>query len=182
MPPTHLLDRGALGGISRRVTPHSAAHRADLTFDSAERLARRFSGGGEFWTGPQRPGSNRLETNSRWSGRQGDSDEGYVMKRNDEAATAKPLLSRGGNGAPTPKQAAHDETIAQAHQELMTRGERVFCLRDVHRYWSTPRISIREVEELERENLIERSPNPICSIRLTEQGVRMKNWKPLKVS
>jgi hypothetical protein len=62
----------------------------------------------------------------------------------------------------------------------MTRGELIFCLRDVHRYWSTPRISYHEIEELEQQNLIERSIAGLCAIRLTEQGALVKNWQPLK--
>jgi hypothetical protein len=133
-----------------------------------------------FWTGLNGP--DPTDDAAPVEQAASDSDKGYVMKRNDEAVTARPLLSRGANGKPTPKHSAEDDAIVKAHQELMTHGERIFCLRDVHRYWSTPRISPREVEELERENLIERSPNPICSIRLTAQGVLMKNSKPLKVS
>ena len=62
----------------------------------------------------------------------------------------------------------------------MTRGELIFCLRDVHRYWSTPRISYHEIEELERQNLIQRNIAGICAIRLTEQGSLVKNWQQLK--
>ena len=62
----------------------------------------------------------------------------------------------------------------------MTRGEMIFYLREVHRYWSTPRISDGEMEELEQQNLIERRTTGICAIRLTEQGARVKNGQPLK--
>src|ERR1051325_8709568 len=62
----------------------------------------------------------------------------------------------------------------------MTRGELIFCLRDVHRYWSTPRISYYEIEQLEQQNLIERNTTAICAIRLTEQGVLVKNSQPFK--
>ena len=47
--------------------------------------------------------------------------------------------------------------VLEEHRNLMSRGELIFYLRDVHRYWSTPRISFREMEELEQQNLIQRS-------------------------
>jgi hypothetical protein len=62
----------------------------------------------------------------------------------------------------------------------MTRGELIFCLRDVHHYWSTPRISHHEVQELARLNLIEHTVAGIPAIRLTDDGARVKNWGPLK--
>ena len=62
----------------------------------------------------------------------------------------------------------------------MSQGELIFCLRDVHRYWSTPRISPHEMEELERQKLIQRSPAAICAIRLTEQGVLVKKGQQLQ--
>jgi len=60
----------------------------------------------------------------------------------------------------------------------MTRGELIFCLRDVHCYWSTPRISCSEIEELARQNLIQRNSTAICAIRLTEAGARVKADAP----
>ena len=62
----------------------------------------------------------------------------------------------------------------------MTRGELIFCLRDVHRYWSTPRISYYEMEHLERLGLVQRTNLGVYSIRLTEEGVRVKNWGALR--
>ena len=62
----------------------------------------------------------------------------------------------------------------------MTRGELIFCLRDVHRYWTTPRISYHEIHQLEHLKLIERTVTGLCAIRLTEEGVRVKRWGPLK--
>jgi hypothetical protein len=62
----------------------------------------------------------------------------------------------------------------------MTRGELIFCLRDVHLYWSAPRISYHEREHLERLGLIQRTITGINSIRLTTEGVRVKNWGPLR--
>jgi hypothetical protein len=65
----------------------------------------------------------------------------------------------------------------------MTRGELIFCLRDVHGYWATPRISYHEIEELERLKLVERSPvGIVCAIRLTEQGARVKKWPQLQAA
>jgi hypothetical protein len=62
----------------------------------------------------------------------------------------------------------------------MTRGELIFCLRDVHQYWSAPRISYYEIERLEQLKLIQRTITGIYSIRLTAEGVRVKNWGPLR--
>ena len=104
------------------------------------------------------------------------------MKRKNVVAKRKPLSFPAGNGPSPSMPAANENTFMQAHQDLMSRGERIFSLRDVHPYWSTPQISPREVEELERENLIERSPHAICSIRLTPQGVLLKNAKPMNDS
>lgn len=62
----------------------------------------------------------------------------------------------------------------------MTRAELIFCLRDVHRDWSTPRISYHEMQHLERLDLIEQTVTGFPAIRLTEEGARVKNWAPLK--
>ena len=62
----------------------------------------------------------------------------------------------------------------------MTRGELIFCLRDVHPYWSAARLSYHEVQQLERLNLIERTIAGTPAIRLTDEGARVKNWGPLK--
>jgi hypothetical protein len=64
----------------------------------------------------------------------------------------------------------------------MTRGELIFCLRDVHRYWSTARISHGELQELAHMKLIERTIAGSVAIRLTEEGARVKNWGAPKVS
>ena len=66
------------------------------------------------------------------------------------------------------------------HRTGMSRGQVLACLRDVHRYWSTPRISFDELEELERQNLIQRSPAAICAIRLTDEGELVKKFQQLK--
>jgi hypothetical protein len=62
----------------------------------------------------------------------------------------------------------------------MTRGELIYCLRDVHRYWSTPRISHHELQQLERLQLIKRTIAGSPAIRLTDEGAQVKNWGPLK--
>ena len=54
------------------------------------------------------------------------------------------------------------------------------CLRDIHRYWSTPRICFEELDELERQSLMERGPAALCAIRLIEQGELVKKWQKLK--
>jgi hypothetical protein len=63
----------------------------------------------------------------------------------------------------------------EGHRNLMTRGELISRLRNVHSYWSTPRISSHEIQELEQENLIQCRTGSVCAIRLTEQGARVKN-------
>jgi hypothetical protein len=57
----------------------------------------------------------------------------------------------------------------------MTKGELRFYLREVHPYWSTPRISEEKISELEREKLIERSMDPVSVIRLTKEGAKEKD-------
>ena len=81
-------------------------------------------------------------------------------------------------GKPPVKKARPGNDVLEAHRNLMTRGELIFCLRDVHCYWSTPRISCSEIEELERQNLIQRNSNPVCAIRLTQDGARVKAGAP----
>ena len=61
----------------------------------------------------------------------------------------------------------------------MSRAEVIFCLREVNGYWSTPHISPREIEELERQNLIQRAPTGLCAIRLTKSGALLKRGRPL---
>ncbi len=67
-----------------------------------------------------------------------------------------------------------NQAVATPRPAVMSRGELRFCLRDVHRYWSTPRISPGEIEALERQNLIQRAPTELCAIRLTEHGALVK--------
>ena len=56
----------------------------------------------------------------------------------------------------------------------MTDGELRFYLREIHSYWTTPRISAERVAELLAAKLIERSADAITMIRLTGEGVREK--------
>lgn len=60
--------------------------------------------------------------------------------------------------------------------------ELILNLRDVHRYWSTPRISPEQIQTLERQNLIERAPTDLCAIRLTEHGALVKSGGPSLLS
>jgi hypothetical protein len=84
------------------------------------------------------------------------------------------------HGNPIESKLSFENGVTESHRLLMSRGELIFHLRNIHRYWSTPRISERDMEELEQQNLIQRSPNDICAIRLTEEGARVKNWQPTK--
>jgi hypothetical protein len=97
------------------------------------------------------------------------------MKRNNKADTLCPAVSSTMVGKPTVKEPSAEGGEPKAHRTLMTRGELIFYLRDVHRYWSTSRMSNREIEELEQQNLIQRSTTDICAIRLTEHGTAVKN-------
>jgi len=56
----------------------------------------------------------------------------------------------------------------------MTDGELRFYLREIHPYWSTPRIAEERVAELQKANLIERSTAAVAMIRLTKEGAREK--------
>jgi hypothetical protein len=93
------------------------------------------------------------------------------MNRDNKAAALRGMAS----GESTAKQSFAEKGAIENHQTLMTRGELVFYLRDVHRYWSTPRISYHEIEMLEQQNLIQRSTTGVCAIRLTEQGAVVKD-------
>ena len=55
----------------------------------------------------------------------------------------------------------------------------IFCLRDVHSYWSTPRISHHEIQQLERLKLVEHVAG-VSAIRLTDKGAQVKNFRQLK--
>jgi hypothetical protein len=102
------------------------------------------------------------------------------MKRNGKTNLPAPVPPAPASLDPDAKEPGARNGILEEHRNLMTTGELIFHLRDVHRYWSTPRMSPREMEELAMERLIECSAGPICSIRLTEQGALMKNGKSAK--
>jgi len=97
------------------------------------------------------------------------------MKRNNNVTALRPVVSSTAGGQSNVKQSPAENGEPEEHRTLMTRGELIFCLRDVHRYWSTPRISYHEIEELEQQNLVQRNAAGICAIRLTEQGALIKN-------
>jgi hypothetical protein len=100
------------------------------------------------------------------------------MKRKPAVHRVVTVATLSPRGKPTAKGASGGNGVLEEHRNLMTRGELIFCLRDVHCYWSTPRISCSEVEELERQNLIQRNSTAIstaiCAIRLTPDGARVK--------
>jgi hypothetical protein len=102
------------------------------------------------------------------------------MKGNNKVTTLRPVTSSTADGKPTAKQSSAKNGVLEDHRVVMSRGEFLFYLRDVHRYWSTPRISFHEIEELEQQNLIERNTTAICAIRLTEEGARVKNQRRRK--
>ena len=99
------------------------------------------------------------------------------MNGKNIATAPRPVVSPTAGGQPSLKQSPAKNGEAEEHRTLMTRGRLIFCLRDVHRYWSTPRISEQEIEELEQQNLIQRNTTDICAIRLTEHGATVKNWQ-----
>ena len=102
-----------------------------------------------------------------------------VRPVNSSAVTEKQALqpSPGANGEAASAGKSRQYSAMEDHASAMSRGELIFLLRDVHRYWSTPRISYQEIEQLEQQNLIQRSITGICAIRLTDQGARVKNWR-----
>ena len=110
--------------------------------------------------------------------------KGKIMNEKNTVATLRPVASSTAGWKPTVKPSSAEngalEILVVIHQQKdhptrMSRGEIIFYLRDVHRHWSTPCISYHKIEELEQQDLIERSPTGICAIRLTEQGARVKN-------
>jgi hypothetical protein len=102
------------------------------------------------------------------------------MKRKMPAVELRPFAFSANGGSSTARQSSAENGALEEHRNLMTRGELIFCLRNVHRHWSTPHISEHEIEELERQNLIQRNTTTVCAIRLTDQGALVKNWQPLK--
>ena len=107
----------------------------------------------------------------------GTADETEIMKANNQAATTRSAT------APSTSESSAEKSFHAATGALekkrtqMSRGQVLACLRDIHRYWSTPRISCDEVDELERQNLIERGPAALCAIRLTDEGELEKKWQ-----
>ena len=95
------------------------------------------------------------------------------MKRNLSIAALRPSAATNGGGNPPERLSVHSDSAAPA----LTRAEMTCCLRDVQSYWSTPHISSREIEELERQKLIQRAPTGLCAIRLTEEGARVKHGR-----
>jgi hypothetical protein len=87
---------------------------------------------------------------------------------------SSPAVANSGGGNPQVRPFAEDAPAAP----VMSRAEVFFCLREVHGYWSTPHISLREIEELERQNLIQRAPTGLCAIRLTQAGALFKQGRP----
>ena len=102
------------------------------------------------------------------------------MQRNNQVTTLGPSASSS-IGVESPVKPSSTTTGAREdYRTLMTRAELMICLRDVHRYWSTPRISYQEIEELEQQNLIQRNNTALCAIRLTDEGELVKKWQQLK--
>jgi len=99
------------------------------------------------------------------------------MKRNNNVTALRPVVSSTAGAQSNVKQSFAKNGESESHRSLMTRGELMFYLRDVHRYWSTPRISDHQIEELEQQNLIQRNTTGICAIRLTAQGALAKHWQ-----
>lgn len=56
----------------------------------------------------------------------------------------------------------------------MTKDEVRFYLREIHPYWTPPRISTEKIAELEQQKLVERSVVSVPVIRLTHEGAREK--------
>ncbi len=99
------------------------------------------------------------------------------MKRKQPVALSRPPAAKNGCGSPPIPPPAQDVPPAPA----LSRAEIFFCLRKVNGYWSTPHISPREVQELERQNLIQRAPTGLCAIRLTAEGALVKQGRPCEM-
>jgi hypothetical protein len=110
----------------------------------------------------------------------GTADKRKNMNQKNKTATLDPNASSPDSGASAVKPSSAENGALEDHRVRMSRGELIFHLRDVHRYWSTPRISYHEIEELEQQNLIQRNTAGVCAIRLTEHGALVKNWQQLK--
>ena len=97
-----------------------------------------------------------------------------MVKRKQPVALSRPSAPNSGQGSqPVPPSAP-----AVPFAPSLSRAEVFSCLREVNSYWSTPQISPREVEELERQNLIQRAPAGLGAIRLTSEGARVKQGRP----
>ena len=64
----------------------------------------------------------------------------------------------------------------------MTEGELRFYLREIHTYWTTPRIASERVTELREAKLIECSTEGVPMIRLTSEGQKLKVASRLRKS
>jgi len=64
----------------------------------------------------------------------------------------------------------------------MTEGELRFYLREIHTYWTTPRIASERVTELREAKLIECSAEGVPMIRLTGEGQKLKVASRLRKS
>ena len=56
----------------------------------------------------------------------------------------------------------------------MTGDQTRFYLREIHPFWTTSHISADKVRELQRDNLVEISPDAANVVRLTREGARAK--------
>ena len=56
----------------------------------------------------------------------------------------------------------------------MTPGETLFYLREIRTHWSTSNVSADKLAELEAAKLIEHHSDPVWTVRLTSEGVRVK--------
>jgi len=102
------------------------------------------------------------------------------MNGKNNVATLRQPLGVANGSAPAANQPPAENGALEDHRIVMSRGELIFYLRDVHPYWSTPRISYHEMEALEQQNLIQRHTTDICAIRLSEHGAAIKNGPRLK--
>jgi hypothetical protein len=56
----------------------------------------------------------------------------------------------------------------------MTQGETLFYLREIRSHWCASNVSLDKLAELESAKLIERSAEPVPTVRLTSQGAQFK--------
>lgn len=136
-------------------------------------------GPGSLRAWPSRSGAAR-NLHGTSDGKLNEQTKEKIMQRNNQVTTLGPSASSS-IGVESPVKPSSTTTGAREdYRTLMTRAELILCLRDVHRYWSTPRISYQEIEELERQNLIQRNNTALCAIRLTDEGELVKKWQQLK--